>query len=220
MIYRNSPLLYIQIYSSVSTYRNPDVELRPQFRDILTSMLKEDSEILWIPIEDASTHPQASQLGAALEAGKGMYLTLQYSYLSEKPANNCDTIYEAIDHYSSQRDNDKMNRSPLTSQRSYPIHPPPLPSTPIPVHSSKQPLLPALSTASQPMELLYNDIEEFSSSTTPLENGNTMQPYYEDNVYDNVANSLQPNHIPKANSYEVPTHAQITDDDDADYENI
>ncbi len=104
-------------------YRNPQVKPRPAFRDILESMLRDDKELLHIPKEDAASYRLATQLGAMLEAGKGMYLSLQHTYLTNLPTNKRETIYEAIEQYS-------MDSLPQSSFSDGP--PPPLPSTPIP----------------------------------------------------------------------------------------
>ncbi len=88
-------------------------------------MLRDDKELLYIPEEDAASYPLATQLGAMLEAGKGMYLSLQHTYLTTLPINKRETIYEAIEQYS-------MESLPQTSQSSFSNAPPPLPSTPIP----------------------------------------------------------------------------------------
>ena len=108
---------------------------RPMFRDILESMLKDDKELLSIPKEDASISPQATQLGAPLEASKLMYLPLQHVYLSEPQTNKRETIYEAIESFSVEN---SLPKIPLTLQSSITTTPPPLPSTPKP--KAKPPL--------------------------------------------------------------------------------
>ena len=64
--------------------RHPIPASRPTFTEILTSLLGEKEEMLSIPEKDASTHPQASLLGASLEAGLEMYKNLQNTYLNQK----------------------------------------------------------------------------------------------------------------------------------------
>ena len=53
---------------------------RPGFRDMLLSLLENKSVVLRVPPEEATSHPQAAVLGAPLEAGEGMYTTLQNIY--------------------------------------------------------------------------------------------------------------------------------------------
>lgn len=101
-------------------------------------MLKEDSEILLIPVNDASSNQQAAQLGAPLEASKGMYLSLQHKYLVNPPSNKRDTIYEAIEQYTSQSQSEELMKPPLTPQTSFSMASPPVPSKPIP--TSKKPV--------------------------------------------------------------------------------
>ena len=55
---------------------------RPSFHNILESILEDERLVLEIPSKDAATHPLASSLGAALEAGKKMYTDLQTFYTS------------------------------------------------------------------------------------------------------------------------------------------
>jgi len=49
-----------------------------------------------IPVEDASTHEQASQLGAPPQAGEGMYCDLQHRYLPDTTATPKDPDYEYV----------------------------------------------------------------------------------------------------------------------------
>ncbi len=101
-------------------------------------MLCDDKELLHISAEDASSHELATQLGVSLDAGKGMYLTLQHTYLKQLPANKRGTIYEAIEQFSSSLDFLPKN-SPTPSNVA-----PPLPSSPIP----RAPLTPKASIQS------------------------------------------------------------------------
>ncbi len=66
---------------------------RPKYRDILTSLLQEETKVLDVPVEDASTHPEACLLGASIEAGTGMYLGLQQCYNPDASDKN-DPDYE------------------------------------------------------------------------------------------------------------------------------
>ena len=45
------------------------------------SLSQDQTFVLQVPEEAASTHPQAAILGAPLEAGENMYIELQKSYL-------------------------------------------------------------------------------------------------------------------------------------------
>lgn len=65
--------------------RHPIASSRPTFSEILTGLLKD--EVLSIPAEDQTTHPQASLLGASLEAGLEMYKDLQNTYLSQQSSS-------------------------------------------------------------------------------------------------------------------------------------
>ena len=73
--------------------RHPVAGARPKYRDILTSLLQEEKRVLDIPIEDASTHPEACLLGAPMEAGKDMYLGLQHCYNADA-SDQYDPDYE------------------------------------------------------------------------------------------------------------------------------
>ncbi len=66
---------------------------RPKYRDVLTSLLQEETKVLEIPVGEASSHPQACLLGASLEAGGGMYLGLQQCYNADASDEN-DPDYE------------------------------------------------------------------------------------------------------------------------------
>ena len=77
-------LIYSRINSSTNaflTYRNPTPDARPSFKDILTSLIRDEEQLLTIPFEDASTHAEACHLGENLMAGCKMYSTLQTVYL-------------------------------------------------------------------------------------------------------------------------------------------
>lgn len=75
--------------------RHPAPSTRPTFKDILAALLHDEAKVLDIPVEDASTHEQASLLGAPLEAGENMYSDLQQLYLPDITAtsNNSDYVY-------------------------------------------------------------------------------------------------------------------------------
>ena len=50
-------------------------------RDILVALLEDESKVLKIPEEDASSHEYASMLGSVHEAGEKMYDDLQNMYI-------------------------------------------------------------------------------------------------------------------------------------------
>ena len=60
-----------------SSFKAPDSHSQPTFKYIHLSL----SQHLQIPEEAASTHPQATVLGAPLEAGEKMYMELQKIYV-------------------------------------------------------------------------------------------------------------------------------------------
>lgn len=72
------------------TCRAPEIENRPTFRDVLLSLIAKERKVLHIPEADSSTHSYAARLGAPLEAGNGMYRTLQNCYIS--PAGSLSRI--------------------------------------------------------------------------------------------------------------------------------
>lgn len=61
---------------------------RPNFSKILTGMLQDRKEVLYIPEKDYATHPQAYLLGASLEAGLDMYKELQNIYLKKQKSSS------------------------------------------------------------------------------------------------------------------------------------
>ena len=73
--------------------RHPVASSRPKYRDVLTSLLQEETKVLNIPMGEASSHPQACLLGASLEAGKEMYLGLQQCYNADA-SDKYDPDYE------------------------------------------------------------------------------------------------------------------------------
>ena len=62
-------------------YRNSDKSARPQFREIVKTLSQPEHELLHIPEEVSKGHPQASILGAPLEAGSNLYTELQNTYM-------------------------------------------------------------------------------------------------------------------------------------------
>ena len=64
------------------SHRNPTQADRPTFQKILLTLLGDDKALLAVPTEERATHSLAGVLGSPLEAGHGMYLTRQQSYLT------------------------------------------------------------------------------------------------------------------------------------------
>lgn len=84
--YLTKPLLVTvrKLSSLLATFylRNPRPLSRPNFKDILNVLLRNEIQTLQIPVRDASTHDAAIILGAKLEASKYMYLELQHTYVA------------------------------------------------------------------------------------------------------------------------------------------
>ena len=81
-------------------YRNPIPTMRPNFHDILNSLLEDEQKTLEIPHEDASVHKQATVLGGPLTAGEDMYKSLQKSYTNNRfSVMDGEILYESIDQY-------------------------------------------------------------------------------------------------------------------------
>ena len=78
------------------TYRNPAPSSRPIFRDILEAMLQDETKVLQIPVDDASTNELASILGSPLEAGECMYMDLQQEYMLPNEDRDKNSDYEVI----------------------------------------------------------------------------------------------------------------------------
>ena len=85
--------------------RHPHHAKRPDFEDVLSSLLDDEQTVLDVPSEDASTHEQASHLGAELQAGHKMYCQLQAVYISnsalisDQPPCTVDIANPSEDHY-------------------------------------------------------------------------------------------------------------------------
>ena len=74
--------------------------MRPDFRDVLNSLLEDDHKNLEVPFEEASVHKQAKVLGGPLVAGENMYRALQKSYTNNRfSIVNGEILYESIDQY-------------------------------------------------------------------------------------------------------------------------
>ena len=71
--------LYKDLFSDVIN-RHPDPKKRPNFNDMMLSLLTCDKDILLVPKEECSRHPEAGILGSDLQAGVCLYKDLQESY--------------------------------------------------------------------------------------------------------------------------------------------
>ena len=100
-----------KIINIVFPCRNPIPNMRPNFHDILNSLLEDEQKTLDLPSEDANSHKQATMLGGPLTAGENMYKTLQKSYTNNRfSIVNGEILYESIDQY-----------QPFTSESSSPL---------------------------------------------------------------------------------------------------
>ena len=72
--------LYFSAFCCV-LFRNADKGGRPQFREIVETLSQPETLLLHIPEEVTRGHPQASVLGAPLEAGRNLYTELQNIYM-------------------------------------------------------------------------------------------------------------------------------------------
>ena len=57
--------------------------LRPSFRELLLTLLRNPKAVLSIPQEALDTHNLAGVLGSPLDVGESMYRDLQNKYCSE-----------------------------------------------------------------------------------------------------------------------------------------
>ena len=99
--------------------------MRPNFHDVLNSLLEDDHKALEIPFEDASVHKQAEMLGGPLLAGENMYKSLQKSYMNNRfSIVDGEILYESIDQYQPfTSSSDKEATSPSYNYSAQ--HPPP-----------------------------------------------------------------------------------------------
>ena len=65
-------------------HRNPDKNSRPTFSAIVEVLNKPEEVLLHWSEEDRMVHPQASVLGAPLDAASKLYLQLQRQYLQNR----------------------------------------------------------------------------------------------------------------------------------------
>ena len=80
----------------LSLCRHPSARHRPDFRNILLQLLGDESHLLHIPVRDASTSQQASQLGSILQAGRYMYSDLQRAYRSRRTSFKNEENYDSF----------------------------------------------------------------------------------------------------------------------------
>ena len=73
--------MYCAMNEMTNSFRNPLAADRPEFRQILLSLLDNPDGVLSIPQEDLETHQLAGVLGSVLEAGENMYCGLRDRYL-------------------------------------------------------------------------------------------------------------------------------------------
>ena len=83
----NAPTIHTHLklvgmnFHSFIMCRNPIARERPSFQNIVLLLNQSEQVLLEIPEEALSSHPQAGELGAPLEAGQNMYSELQRTYL-------------------------------------------------------------------------------------------------------------------------------------------
>ena len=65
-------------------YRHPETTDRPSFASLVSNFSQPDTELLAWSDDDRSCHPQASVLGALMEAGTHLYPLLQDTYVCEE----------------------------------------------------------------------------------------------------------------------------------------
>lgn len=178
-----------------NTYRHPSAQARPSFRDNLSVLLEEESRVLDIPPGDASTHPQASLLGAELQAGEGMYPDLQGVYLPSAVTEIEDSYYDEVEMDHSLTQEGKKNSSPSHSSGTH--LKPPLPDKP-------EHLQPNRASA---------DYETISSH-----GGQTIRPL---DTSTNVYDSTSPVHVaPRQNPPPKPPRMEQSFRDSLDYEDL
>ena len=74
-------LHHIQVF--VMGCRHPEKSSRPSFSSLYQTLNREFASLLEWTDEDSQCHPQASLLGAELDAGKDLYSELQWAYLQQ-----------------------------------------------------------------------------------------------------------------------------------------
>ena len=82
LVYMSSYIMLVHYhYYGCVLFRNADKSGRPQFREIVETLSQPEHLLLHVPEEVTRGHPQASILGAPLEAGRDLYIELQNTYL-------------------------------------------------------------------------------------------------------------------------------------------
>ena len=61
--------------------RHPEKSGRPTFPALHKTLSQDSRALLAWSVEDRKTHPQATVLGAALEAGKDLHFDIQETYI-------------------------------------------------------------------------------------------------------------------------------------------
>ena len=80
----------------IFNFRHPNPHKRPEFRDVLLQLVQDEATLLHIPVGDASTSQQASQLGSPLTAGEYMYSDLQRAYLLQRTPPRDEEEYDSL----------------------------------------------------------------------------------------------------------------------------
>ena len=76
--------------------RHPNPQRRPEFRHIIVKLVQDEASLLHIPVGDASTSQQASQLGSHLSAGEYMYSELQKAFLKTHSPPEEEEQYDSL----------------------------------------------------------------------------------------------------------------------------
>ena len=76
--------------------RHPYPLHRPDFKIILLYLLGDEANLLHIPVSDAATSQEASELGRALSAGEHMYSDLQQTYLLQNQPKEYEDVYDQL----------------------------------------------------------------------------------------------------------------------------
>ena len=90
-------MVYLSLIPTTNCFcRHPKPRRRPEFKDILMQLVRDESCLLHIPVSDASTSQQASQLGSPLTAGEYMYSDLQRAYLQQQSPSQDEEQYDSL----------------------------------------------------------------------------------------------------------------------------
>ena len=69
---------------STSCCRHPEKSNRPTFSSLCKALSQDSRAVLGWSVEDRNAHPQATVLGAVLEAGRDLYIETQESYIKKQ----------------------------------------------------------------------------------------------------------------------------------------